>query len=121
MRREEQSIHKAVVQHLRMRGVSNLVWWHTPNGMRYGGKSPVIQGRIAKALGVRAGVSDLILIHNSRCFALELKSESGRPTEHQMQFISDLNAAGGFGCIASGLDSALRTLERWGLLRGEAA
>lgn len=97
--------------------VPGLVAFHVPNG---GARKPV-EAAIFKSLGVRAGVSDVIALHLGRFFALELKAEDGRPTEAQMQFILDVNAAGGFASIASGLDQALRVLETWGLLRGAAS
>ena len=113
----EQAIQHAVCQHLRQRGAAGLVWWHTPNGGR---RSPV-EAAIFNGLGVRAGVSDLILLHDGRAFALELKTERGRPTAAQMNFISEFRAAGGEASIATGLDQALHTLETWKLLRGRAA
>lgn len=125
MQRPEQQIHRAVADHLRARAVPRLLWWHTANGMFAGGKRNrkgiAIQGAIMKGLGMRAGVSDFILVHDGRMFALELKAPGGRASEQQMQFVSDFNAAGGFGCIVEGLDRALRTLETWGLLRGTSA
>jgi hypothetical protein len=63
----------------------------------------------------------LIFLHNGKTFALELKTERGRPTAAQTQFISEFRAAGGEASIASGLNQALRALETWGLLRGRAA
>jgi len=114
VKRIEDDIQRAVIQHLKERGVPGVVYWHTPNG----GKRRKTEAAILKGLGVRAGVSDLIFVHNSRIFALELKAPEGRPTESQMEFISDLNAAGGYGCIAHGLDRALKALETWGLLKG---
>jgi hypothetical protein len=66
-------------------------------------------------------VADLILLHDGRAFALELKTEQGRPTAAQMTFISEFRAAGGEASIANGLDQALHALEAWGLLRGRAA
>jgi hypothetical protein len=113
----EQTIQRAVVAHLKTRGAPGLVWTHVPNG----GKRRPIEAAIFKGLGVRAGVSDLLMWHRGKSYALELKSPDGRPTEQQMQFISDINAAGGFGTIASGLDEALRVLETWGLLKGTAS
>ena len=113
----EQAVHRAVCQHLRQRGAAGLVWWHTPNGGR---RSP-IEAAIFAGLGVRPGVSDLVLLHDGRAFALELKSERGHPSAAQMQFISEFRAAGGEASIANGLDQALCTLETWGLLRGRAA
>ncbi len=118
MKRPEDNIQRAVIQHLRERGAPGIVFWHTPNG----GKRSKAEAAILKGLGVRAGVSDIICVHNSRIFALELKAPNAKPpTESQMQFISDLNAAGGFGTIAVGLDKALKCLETWGLLRGVAS
>lgn len=116
--RIEDDIQRAVIQHLRERGAPGIVFWHTPNG----GKRNKTEAAILKGLGVRAGVSDIVCIHKSRIFALELKAPNAKPaTESQMQFISDLNAAGGFGCIVVGLDKAIKVLETWGLLKGTAS
>jgi hypothetical protein len=93
------------------------VWWHTPNG----GQRRPIEAAILRGLGVRAGVSDLILVRQGRVFALELKGEGGRPTEAQLQFIDDFRAAGGHAVVAEGLEQALRILETWKLLRGVAS
>jgi len=124
-RHAEDDLQRAVVLHLRARGVPGLVFFHVPNGMRLGGKTNArgvpLQALRAKGLGVQPGVSDLILLHRGRFFALELKAPGGRPTEAQLEFASNVNAAGGLSCIASGLDAALLVLERWGLLRGEVA
>jgi hypothetical protein len=113
----EQIIQRAVCQHLRKRGTPGLVWWHTPNG----GRRNRIEAAIFAGLGVRPGVADLILLHDGRAFALELKTDAGRTTVAQRQFVSDFNAAGGTAAITNGLDQALRTLEAWRLLRGRLA
>ena len=113
----EDDIQRALVTHLAVRGARGLIYWHTPNG----GKRNAREAGRFKAMGVRAGVSDLILVHCGKIYALELKAEGGRPSVAQMEFISDFNGAGGFGCIVTGLDPALRVLETWGLLRGKAA
>ena len=115
MERREQAIHKAVIGHLRLRGVRGLVYFHCPMGAHYGSKA---QGGMMKSLGARAGVSDLILVHRSKIFALELKAPGGRATEEQLLFIADMERQGAFCAIATGIDQALKTLEIWGLLRG---
>jgi hypothetical protein len=74
-----------------MRGRPGLLWWQTPNG----GKRSRIEAAIMKGHGVRAGVSDLIAVNESKAFA-----------------------AGGQADVAEGLDQALRLLESWKLLRG---
>jgi hypothetical protein len=113
----EQIIQRAVCQHLHQRGASGLVWWHTPNG----GRRNQVEAAIFSGLGVRPGVADLILLHDGRAFALELKTEQGRATAAQMQFISEFRGAGGEASVVHGLNQALHTLETWKLLRGRAA
>ena len=114
VRRPEQAIQRAVVQHLRIRAVPGLVWFHVPNG---GARKPV-EAAILKSMGVRPGVSDFILVHDGKFFALELKAEGGRATEAQMAFLSEIDRAGAFTAMPTGLDAALATLESWGLLKG---
>ena len=115
--RPEDSIQRAVCRHLWTRASPGLVWWAVPNG----GKRNRIEAAIMKGLGVRAGVSDIIAVHEGKAFALELKAEGGRPTEAQLQFIDDFQAAGGHAVVAEGLDEALRVLEAWKQLRGVAS
>jgi len=115
--RSEDSIQSAVCQHLWTRASPGLVWWAVPNG----GKRNRVEAAILKGLGVRAGVCDLIAVHEGRAFGLELKAKGGRPTEAQLQFIDDFRSAGGHAVVARGLDQALRTLEACKLLRGVAS
>ena len=116
-RRPEDSIQRAVCQHLLTRASPRVVWWHTPNG----GMRNRIEAAIMKGLGIRAGVSDLIAVHQGRAFALELKAEGGRATEAQLAFIAGINAAGGYAAVATGIDAALRCCEAWKLLLGKAS
>lgn len=112
----------AVVAHLRTRAAPGVVYFHVPNGARGRGRKFQVQGGIGKGMGVRAGVSDLILLHRGHFFALELKAgDKSRPTEEQMKFACDVNATGGHAVICHDLDRAIRCLEVWGLLRGVAA
>ena len=126
MNREEQDAQKALIKHLKIRAVRGLVYWHTPNGAYLGGKRSrkgvSIQGSIMKGLGVRAGVSDLILVHGGKIYCLELKkAKDGRPRLEQIDFLGDMERAGAFTAMPAGLDAALATLESWGLLKGRAA
>jgi hypothetical protein len=110
----EAAIQRAVIKHLHTRGVPHLVFVHVPNG----GKRPPIEAAILKSMGVRAGASDLLLWHDHKFFALELKTPRGRLAESQQKFLDDMETAGGNVAVAVGLDDALRILERWQLLRG---
>ena len=125
IREEQDLVQKPLVSHLKIRGVNGLVFWHTPNGAFLGGKRNrkgiSIQGSIMKGMGVRKGVSDLILVHDSKIYALELKAVDGGTTEGQDEFLADMAAQGAFTAVAAGLDAAIKQLETWGLLKGRAA
>jgi hypothetical protein len=109
----EHDVHKAVVQHLRAYANPGAVWWHTPNS----GNLPVQYRVKLKAMGLRAGVSDLICLCNGEAFALELKKDSGRSTESQLEFLDAWRAAGGHGVVAEGLDEALACIKAWGWVK----
>jgi hypothetical protein len=117
MRRPEQTIHRAVVAHLKARAAPDLFWTHVPSGAFFG--SPR-QGAIMKSLGWKTGVPDLIAIHEGRTYALELKAEGGKPSPKQIETIAAMQAAGAITGVAVGLDEALRWLESHNLLRGRA-
>ena len=110
---KELQIHLAVAKHLRQRGVPGLVWFHPANG----GFRNKREAATLKAMGVKAGVSDFMLFHADRFYALELKAPGGRATEEQLRFIADIDRAGAFTALAEGLDAALATLGAWGLIR----
>jgi len=112
-RNPETALQCTIVQHLQARGMPGLVFFHCPNG----GYRTKAEAGILKAMGVRPGVSDLILLHQNKTFALELKSQGGRATEEQMAFLSEADRAGAFTALATGVDAALATLEAWGVIR----
>jgi len=112
---DESDIHRAVVQHLTARGARDCVWFHPANG---GWRLHVEAARFV-GLGVKPGVADLVLLHDAKFHALELKAHAkSRVSKAQRQFISAVKQAGGEADIGYGLDDALRKLEAWGLLRG---
>lgn len=113
---DEDAIQQAVCLHLTVRAVPGLVWFHVPNG---GSRSASEAGRF-KSLGVRPGVPDLIALHCGRMFGLELKAPGGRVSPAQSEMLASLKAAGCQTAVAFGLDDALATLERWGLIRANA-
>lgn len=110
----ELQIQIAVVQHLRQRGVPGLIYWHSPNG----GLRDKREAAKLKAMGVRPGVSDLILFHRGKLFCLELKAKRGRASPEQLQFIADIDREGALTALVEGLDAAIATLESWDLLAG---
>jgi hypothetical protein len=123
-RNDEAALQRAVISHLEARAHPRVTWWHTPSSSTLGGRRtqtgvPFEAIRL-KRLGFKPGIPDLSFVHNGRYFGLELKTKKGRPTAAQMEFASNINASGGAATIAYDLDTALRTLETWGLLKGSS-
>jgi hypothetical protein len=109
----EAQIHKAVVSHLVQRGEPDVFWFHPANG----GKRSWSEGKSFKAMGVVAGVPDLIIIKGGEVFGLELKAAGGRVQPSQRLVHEAMQEAGAKTAIAKGLDEALVTLECWGILK----
>src|SRR5262245_18971179 len=86
----EAQLQRAVLEHMRCRGVPGLFAFHPPNG---GARSPV-EGAILQGLGVVAGVPDVFLIYRGKTFGLELKPERGRLTTVQIATHEAMRAAG---------------------------
>jgi hypothetical protein len=112
----EAAIQRAVLEHLRLRAAPNVFYFHPPNG---GARRP-IEAAILKALGVVAGVPDIILVKGGRTYGLELKAPRRRLTPVQRAAHAALGAAGAEVATADSLDTALRQLEAWQLLQGTA-
>src|SRR5262245_1503872 len=112
----EQQIQSAVFEHLRVRGAPGIFAWHPFSG---GYRKPV-EAAIYKSLGARAGLPDVMVLHNGRLFCVELKREGGRATEKQLETIAAMEAAGALTCIAEGLNQAIAVLEAWKILVGKS-
>jgi hypothetical protein len=109
----ELELHRAAT-HLRQRPAKGLLWFHVPNG----GRRDHVTALILQGLGTLAGASDLILLHQGAAYALELKTEDGKPTPAQLAFIDAFNEAGGTAAIAYRLNQGLIILEESRQLRG---
>ena len=112
----EDQIQRAVFQHLKARKAPGTFAFAVPNG---GYRKP-IEAAIMKALGVTAGVPDIIAIRDGHAFALELKADGGKPSAKQIEAIAAMTAAGATVAVAAGLDAAISQMEAWGLLIGRA-
>lgn len=113
MKRPEQAIHKAVVAHLNMRSEPGVFFWHTPNE----GKRGWVNAAALKAMGMTAGVPDLLILKAGQLHALELKAPGGRLTPSQRAIMERMMECGALVAVARSVDEALVTLEFWGVLR----
>jgi hypothetical protein len=113
--RPEQVLHGTIIAHLEARAAPGIFYFHCPNG---GWRSPH-EAAILKALGVVSGVPDLIFLRDGQFFSLELKAPGRKPTTNQKAVHTAIEAAGGVVAVADNLDTAIRQLECWGLLKGK--
>lgn len=91
------------------------VWWHTPNGEL---RSKVTAARL-KRMGVRPGVSDILLVspYGAKLHALELKRHGKPPTAAQHTFLNAIDACGGRSDWTDSFDHAVAILSSWGAIR----
>ena len=81
--------------------------FHVPNG----GQRNAIEGAKLKAMGVVAGVADLLLIHKGRLYAIELKTETGVQSKAQKIWQSTVEAVGARYYIVCSLDEFKDVIE----------
>jgi hypothetical protein len=117
VKRPEQQIHQAVVAHLNLRAEPNVFFWHTPNE----GKRGWVNAAALKAMGMTAGVPDLLVLKAGQLHALELKAPGGRLTPSQRGVIQRMIDCGAHAAVAHSIDEALVTLEFWGILKRDSS
>jgi hypothetical protein len=118
MRRPEQALQRAVVQYLQVAAPSDL-FWTAINPVP--GKTPAVAA-LSKALGLRAGVSDLIFIYKGQALFLELKADKGResPAQRETSLLAAKAAVPTFICRS--IDEVEGRLQAWGIpLKARAA
>lgn len=108
----EDTIQRAVMDHLARRAAPGTVFWHTPNG---GTRNPVEAARL-RGQGVMPGIPDVLILAGGRLYALELKAARGVVSPAQARMLERLAAAGATTAVAHGLDQALGILDGWGML-----
>jgi hypothetical protein len=83
---------------------------HIPNG----GSRNVLEAKKFKAMGVKAGVSDLFLAYPSNRYGglwIELKRKGGKLTEPQRHWLSCMNNLGYKACVCYGWGEAKLIIE----------
>ena len=80
---------------------------HSPNG----GKRNAIEAARFKAMGVRAGFPDLILLCPNKCchfLAMELKTKKGKQSPYQKEYQALIESVGGKYVVIRSLDQFLQ-------------
>lgn len=109
MMRPEQVLQIQAARMLEL-AIPDFVFFHVPNG---GGRSKV-EGAILKAMGVKAGVADFVIVlPGGRIGFLELKADKGALSQSQREFRDKVR---GLGCIwgeARSLEGVWDLVEAW--------
>ncbi len=121
----EHTVHVTLFRWLRD-VVPDAVVFTVENETRIRDKAETVQLAILsarKAKGVRAGVSDLIvLLPGKRCFLLEVKApREGTLSDHQQRFEEDVTAIGHDYAVADSIETARWALHQAGIGTREAA
>lgn len=113
-RSPEEDLQRAVVNLLTpLSSLHGFFWCHIPNG----GRRSKAEAGIFKALGVKAGVADLMLCRpNLPPDWLELKSPKGYPSPNQRAFEGVVTALGHRYAVCRSIDGVLTVLEDWGYI-----
>ena len=110
----ERNLHKAVADYLRLALPPSVFWTTFPSGS--GGAA---RGGQLKAMGLRAGVPDIIMLFRGRFLAIELKAKRGWLSEAQQACQALITGAGGTWAEARSVEDVDRIVAAFGIpLRG---
>lgn len=108
---EEDSFQIDVVEFLAL-GLTDGAWFcHVPNG----GKRSKAEGGKFKAMGVKAGCPDLLVVWRGRSFWIELKTRTGTLSTNQKNTHAALIGAGSPVATCRSLADIETTLRGWGI------
>lgn len=106
----EQVLQRAVMAYLDAVLPPNAWSFHPPNG----GKRGAIEGAMFEAMGTRAGLPDMGILFDGRCFWIELKAAAGRLSDETLAH-SRLWEAGCPVVICRSIDEVRAALLGWAM------
>lgn len=104
----EDALHKIVAEWLALALGPETFWTTFPAG---GGG--MIRGANLKAMGLKKGVPDLLFVHQSQAYFIELKTAKGRLSDDQIDCHDDIIAAGGRVATCRSIKEVARMLKEW--------
>ncbi len=110
----ELRLHVAIVDVLRRFGSPQWFWFHPANGEKRDARAAAK----LRAMGVRPGVADLLLIAPSgQLHAIEIKRRDGALSDEQREFAEWCTGNNVPHAVVRSIDEALAVFTRWGCLR----
>lgn len=113
LHRPEEQIHRAIVQFLGMALPGDAFMFAIPSQR---GTRKRFEMGILKALGVRPGCPDLVVLHRGKFLGLEVKSHTGRISDHQADVADKIVQAGGYYSVVKSVEEVERCLRGWGVI-----
>lgn len=116
--RPEQAFQIALCKYLDFALPMEAVYFAIPNGF----KRTRAEAGIAKAMGQKAGMPDLMILWESVAYGLECKATKGSANKAQRDMAADLADAGVQIAIVRTIDEVQAKLRWWGIpIRARAA
>ena len=110
---DEDHIQGEIIDLLKVAAMPNLLYFHVPNG----GKRDIKTGVAMKALGVKAGITDLIFVcPRGVSHFMEVKDYDGTLSKDQRDFRDFCLIVGHPWALVRSRDEAQAVLVGWGLL-----
>jgi len=114
----ESDIQIMIVEYLRL--LPNIVFFSVPNEAFAPKKGKLTGPQLArmarfKRMGLRAGVSDLVICKDGKVFFMEVKTQKGKMAENQKEFRQSAIFAKCDYAIVRSFDDAVNQLKTWGI------
>ena len=104
----ERDLHKSLVKLLRQKQAHDeFLFFHVKNDI---GSSRGARFYDPRPLGVLAGVADFCILRNGKTYFLEIKSDKGRLSKEQRNFLVEVNRLGHVGVVGFGWDDIMDKL-----------
>ena len=110
MNRPEEMLQKAVAQFLDLALLPGAVYFHVPNQR---GTRKRWENALLKALGVKAGIPDIVVVYAARAFFIELKAPGRLASKIQKDMHAQLGDAGCPVAVCKTLPEVEGVLAAW--------
>lgn len=80
------------------------------------GRGGLIRMAKLRAMGLRSGVADLVIVKDGRAYFLEMKRRLEKQTANQLEFEADAIRCGAEYAVAHSFDEAVKFLRGWSII-----